>query len=120
MNEIMNEFFFLLGLSLLVVVPIGVLAAVVADKTSKQPKNELDAERLEDSLEALNLISDYLKENPSIRLGQALLNLNVLQDDVTYTPNCPPRYKLKRNIIHEEPAVTLARIEAALEKYRSN
>lgn len=103
-------------LGIVLIVWVAMWAGVWADRRNRIPKNQFDAKRLADSVKALELIKQYLQDNPSIRLGQALLNLDVLQDDVTYTPNCPPRYKLKRQIIHEEPSVTLSRIEKALAK----
>lgn len=62
------------------------------------------------NLELLELLRGYFLRHPDIRFGQALLNLDVLQmrelgeDFVVADP------------YHEEPHVTLQRVQAALQR----
>jgi hypothetical protein len=59
-----------------------------------------DAKRLGSSLEVLKLVEEYLRENPGMRLNQALINLNVVKDEA--------------DDFYTEPWITLDRVRAQL------
>lgn len=57
--------------------------------------------------EILAILSQYLFENPTMRFGQALINLDILPNNKTLVASSD----LKTVIYSEEPAVILARME---------
>ena len=59
-----------------------------------------DAKRLGSSLEVLKLVEEYLRENPGMRLNQALINLSVVRDEA--------------DDFYTEPWITLDRVHAQL------
>lgn len=72
----------------------------------------MSKDRLEKNLEILDKLYHYLKENPTIRFGQALSNLNlathrIQPDEETIKEN---RYGYK-NIFYEEPEDTLSKMK---------
>ena len=117
MNEMIDQMTFLLG-CIVLILPIGLLAAFVADKTSKQPKNAYDAKRQEDNLEILRLVKKYVKDHPEQRLGQALRNVGILMDVGVRNSSRPnwetPDYYIDRMIVHEEPDFILERVRKTL------
>ena len=59
--------------------------------------------RLEKNLEVLDKLFHYLKENPTIRFGQALSNLNLATHRLKETG--------VEDIFYEEPSDTLLRLK---------
>lgn len=71
--------------------------------------------RLEKNLEVLDKLFYYLKENPTIRFGQALSNLNLAthrRDDATVLENTKTGWPLANyvDIFYEEPEQTLTKM----------
>lgn len=63
--------------------------------------------RLEANLQILKLLEQYIQENPDLRFGQALYNLAIIKDVE------PMNFSyIDRIIIHEEPTVTLERLNS--------
>jgi len=58
--------------------------------------------------EILNRLYQYITDNPDIRLGQALVNLDVLV--------MLPGLQTYRDPFYEEPDIMLARVDEAIEK----
>ena len=118
MNEMIDQMAFLFGCIVLIVVPVGLLAAFIADKTSKNPRNEFDAQRQEDNLEIISLVKKYVKRHPEQRLGQVLRNVGILLDvgvrDSSKNQWETPVYYIDRDIVHEEPCVILDRMQKVL------
>lgn len=57
--------------------------------------------------EIVGKLAQYLYENPTIRFGQALINLDILPIEKTLVAS----NDLKSVIYNEEPAIVLARME---------
>jgi hypothetical protein len=67
--------------------------------------------------EILALISDYLKERPELRFGQALSNLGVLEfADKAF----PPEYNVLRDIYNDSDKSILERVKMAKAKLDMN
>ena len=49
-----------------------------------EPNNKFDELRTKSNIEILNIIQVFLKENPSLRLGQALLILEVVLENENF------------------------------------
>lgn len=59
-----------------------------------KPNKEFDEARTKANLELLEILTKYIKDNPSLRFGQALTNLGIFGD-----------------MFYEEPQIILARIK---------
>ena len=68
--------------------------------TRKPTHEELMDQRLRYNTEILYLLAKYLDQHPEIRFGQALVNLNILEREDTYSET--PKYKDPYN---DEPIV---------------
>ena len=68
--------------------------------TMKPTHEELMDQRLRYNTEILYLLAKYLDQHPEIRFGQALVNLNILEREDTYSEI--PKYKDPYN---DEPIV---------------
>lgn len=100
-----------------VIINLTWLATVITAKTEKQPKNEFDAARLEDGLEVLSILKQFLKDHPEQRLGQAMLNIGIIYDAPESKES---KYYISRQIIHEEPSTTLDRVQKTMKRFDEN
>jgi len=120
MNEMIDQFFFLLGCVILVGIPLVSIATFFAYQGEKLPDNELDAKRLNDNLEIVQLLTEYIENHPSQRFGQVLRNTGIIQDVGVKDSSKPewetPTYYIDRILIHEEPGIILERMEKELAK----
>lgn len=110
---------------------LGVFAAYIDWSTQIKSKvnhfdglNQFDRNRLLNNLAILQLLTDYAMKNPSQRIGQILINTDVLQDRNIRDPKRmgwePPFYYIDRIILNEEPGAILRRMEKALAKNTNN
>ena len=49
-----------------------------------KPNKEFDNARIDANAKILEIISKYLKKNPSIRFGQALLHLDIVKENESF------------------------------------
>jgi len=116
----MDMLFILLGVGL--IVGLSVFAAYIDFSSQKQSirygTNSFDRERHCTNLTILKILADYAAQNPSQRFGQILRNTGVLLDigvkDSSQEDYETPDYYISRDVIFEEPQVTLSRIEKVL------
>ena len=111
--------FEIIGFALSVIIPLGVLAALMDWKTTKYENlSEFDAQRMEDNLEIIRVLKKYAEDNPSQRIGQILRNCGIIMDIGVKDSSKPewetPDYYIDRNLLFEEPGVVLRRIEKVL------
>jgi hypothetical protein len=117
MNEIADTFFLLLGFVVISFVFLGGVATLFAFQSETGPQNSLDAKRLDDNLEIIQLLTEYIEANPSQRFGQVLRNTGVIQDiNIPKEPHEMPDMYLDRQLLFEEPDIILKRIEKHLAK----
>lgn len=108
------------------IIVVGLFAAYQERKTTRELDKYLestnDREMYND--EILSHLMDYLDENPDIRFGQALRNLGIITDvgvrDSAAANWETPDYHIDRQIVHEEPSVTLRRVKKALANQYEN
>ena len=121
MNEMIDQMAFLLGLIVVVGVPLSIIVAVLHEiylRLTKKPTNSFDMQRQEYNLEILRLVKKYVKDHPEQRLGQILLNVNILMDVGVKDSSRPnwetPDYYIDRRIVHEESCIILDRVKKTL------
>lgn len=118
MSEMIDHFFLLLGIAIIILIPLGSLAALFAFKGEKLPKNEFDAKRLEDNLEILELLQTYIEDHPEQRFGQVLKNLEVFERQLVRERGMEEwesgNIWISHSVVHEEPSVILERMKKIL------
>lgn len=117
----MTEFLEILGV-LAAIISLGVFAAYTdfssQKKTIKYANNDFDRERQYHNLKILTVLAEYTVANPSQRFGQILRNTGVLVDigvkDSSQEEWETADFYFDRSLVHEEPQVTLSRMENVL------
>lgn len=71
---------------------------------------DFDKERADANSELICIIAQYLTDNPTLRFGQALRNLNVIRND---NFSCPPTWV---NEFNTEPTEMVKRAKKALKE----
>lgn len=64
----------------------------------------------------LNMLRDYINENPDQRFGQALVNLGITIESSDH----PEFYKVHEVLYNEEPQQTLERIDETFKRIMNN
>jgi hypothetical protein len=105
------------SLCLLGIVFFVVSVLMFVDKPQKK-LSRLDQGRFAFNLQIMIELTDYLNKNRSIRFGQALLNLGILQDLHLKTKDGGQEIVTDRRLIYEEPWTTLARMTEELDKQK--
>lgn len=115
----------MLGAFLLVVVPVALLATFIESRVSKRRKlNAFDQKRLNDNLELIRLLTEYVEKYPSQRFGQALRNIGIL-DTVLVKERGMEEWDsgnmyIDGMIMHAEPCDLLIRVKKELARQAEN